>query len=228
MLRAELVSELANLVLANTRRPLRVGIDGIDCAGKTTLADELAEEIRRRGQNVIRASIDGFHMPREYRLRQGVYSPEGYFSDSFDYSALVHDLLQPLGPDGDGRFRARRFNFRSDQMAEDEWQFADTSPILIMDGVFMFREKLVGFWDLRIFVEISFEESLSRAKERDLELFGDEAELVRKYTMRYMPGQKLYFEADAPSSKAHVVVHNNDPADASITLDHTLADREGI
>lgn len=40
---------------------LKVGIDGVDGAGKTTLADRLGEVLQARGTRVVRASIDGFH-----------------------------------------------------------------------------------------------------------------------------------------------------------------------
>jgi len=50
-----------NIVSINRSHPLRVAIDGIDSAGKTTLADELVPLIEQQGSPVIRASIDGFH-----------------------------------------------------------------------------------------------------------------------------------------------------------------------
>jgi uridine kinase len=46
---------------------LRVGIDGVDGAGKTTFADKLATALADRQLHVIRSSIDGFHNPRSIR-----------------------------------------------------------------------------------------------------------------------------------------------------------------
>ncbi|MFZ0030865.1 MAG: hypothetical protein WAK84_03215, partial [Candidatus Cybelea sp.] len=45
-------------------RPTLVAIDGIDGAGKTTLAHELVPFLDRSQRPVIRASIDNFHRPR--------------------------------------------------------------------------------------------------------------------------------------------------------------------
>ena len=67
---------------------VRVAIDGVDAAGKTMFAEELADAVLRLGRPVIRASIDGFHNPRAIRRRRGSPSPEGYFEDSFNYPAL--------------------------------------------------------------------------------------------------------------------------------------------
>jgi uridine kinase len=51
--------------------PVRVAVDGPDASGKTILADTLSSMMVRRDRDVIRASIDGFHLPREQRYRRG-------------------------------------------------------------------------------------------------------------------------------------------------------------
>jgi uridine kinase len=58
--RAEALGELAEHVLAVDRpHPVRVAIDGCSAAGKTTLADELAQVLRDRTEReVIRVGID--------------------------------------------------------------------------------------------------------------------------------------------------------------------------
>src|ERR671936_3199905 len=91
------VEELANRIETVRRpHPVRVAIDGVDAAGKTTLADELAAVLRGRGREVIRASIDGFLRPRAERYRRGELSPEGYYHDSFDYAALRETIGEAL------------------------------------------------------------------------------------------------------------------------------------
>src|SRR5262249_1391568 len=100
--------------IAGVRRPhaIRVAIDGVDAAGKTTLADELAPQVNALRRPVLPASRDGYHNPQAVRRCRGALSPEGYFNDSFNYPALVEALLQPLGP---GLFRRSVFDFRTDQ-----------------------------------------------------------------------------------------------------------------
>ena len=60
-------------------RIVRVAIDGVDGAGKTTFADELADVLDDLGRPVIRASVDGFHNPRTIRYARGRQSPVGFF-----------------------------------------------------------------------------------------------------------------------------------------------------
>jgi len=115
MTREQLLERLTALVVAiPCSHPLRVAIDGIDAAGKTTLAGELAPLIEAQGRPVIRASIDGFHHPRSIRYRRGPDSPEGYYQDSFDYTALRAVLLDPLGPHGNRRYRHAVFDVHED------------------------------------------------------------------------------------------------------------------
>src|SRR5712691_8489252 len=83
---------LATVARAVSRRSttgvMRVGVDGVDGAGKTHFADELAELLKASGRSAIRASVDGFHNPKAVRYRRGRGSPEGFFHDSYDYDQL--------------------------------------------------------------------------------------------------------------------------------------------
>lgn len=82
MTRDGLVEVLARWVDAiRLSHPVRVAIDGVDAAGKTTLADELVAPLRRRGRSVVRASADDFHNPRALRYRAGRDSPEVYLRE---------------------------------------------------------------------------------------------------------------------------------------------------
>ncbi|GAB0171274.1 hypothetical protein LSPCS325_47110 [Lysinibacillus sp. CTST325] len=78
-----------------------MAISGITASGKTTFANELAEELRRRKK---RTSIDNFHHPRAIRYRQGKDSAIGYYEDAHDYQALKEKLLILLGENGDRQY----------------------------------------------------------------------------------------------------------------------------
>ena len=191
--------------------PTRVGIDGVDGAGKTALADELVPPLERMGRQVIRASVDGFHNPREIRYRRGIDSAEGYFLDSFDYPALKSELLDPLGRGGSRRYRIAIFDHRRDELVETPQQTAADDAVLLVDGVFLQRPELVDVWDLRIWVEAPFDVTVQRAISRDVATGAvNAAEIRAKYERRYVPGQLLYMNECHPREGAHVVVNNVD------------------
>ncbi|WIG58614.1 MAG: Uridine kinase, type 2 [Ktedonobacterales bacterium] len=213
MRRDELLEALAARIAAcSCSHPARVAVDGIDAAGKTTLADELVPYVQAHGRSVIRASIDGFHRPRAERYQRGASSAEGYYQDSFDYPALREALLLPLGPMGSGRYRRAVFDFRTDRPLDAAEETAPVDAVLIMDGVFLLRPELDAFWDYRIWVETPFEVALERAKQRDVALFGSVEAVEARYQTRYIPGQRLYFEMAQPRERADAIVRNENPA----------------
>ena len=88
--------------------------------------------------------------------------------------------------------------------------------MLVFDGVFLLRRELAKHWDVRIFVNASFDTTLKRALTRDVELFETEEVVRERYTERYIPGEKMYLDGVRPREKADVVVENDDPADPGL------------
>jgi uridine kinase len=215
--RKSLVEELSRAIGAlRFGHPVRAAVDGVGASGKTRLADEIAEALERSGHPVIRAGVDGFHHPREVRHRLGPLSPRGYYADSFDYTAIISDLLLPLGPGGSLRYRTATYDFRIDAPVDAPELSAPSDAVLVFDGVFLLRPELARHWDFRIFVNASFDTTLKRALTRDVELFGTEEVVRERYTERYIPGERMYLDGVRPRESADVVVENDDPADPGL------------
>lgn len=196
--------------------PLRVGINGIDASGKTMLADELITPIEHLGRPVVRASIDSFHRPRVERYKRGKDSPEGFYLDSFDNDALINHLLAPLGPDGTRQYKSSYFDLEADRPTHAPTLIAPDNAILVVDGIFLFRPELANYWDLKVFLQIPFDESLSRAKARDAALLGSAKDVEERYQKRYIPGQQIYLTAANPEVQADIVINNTDYNNPSI------------
>jgi len=213
MTRGECLERIAQRI-AELDRPhtVRVAIDGVDAAGKTTLADELAPDVEALGRPVIRAGIDGFHHPKRVRYRRGPDSAEGYYEDSFALDGLIAALLRPLGPDGSRVYRTALFDHRIDAPVDAPRYRAMPRAILLFDGVFLLRPELRPFWDYSIFVRARFDVTLARAKHRDAALLGSADEVERRYKARYIPGQQIYLDRCRPESRADLVIDNDDAA----------------
>ena len=49
---------------------------------------------------------------------------------------------------------------------------------------FLNRDELYEYWDISIFFDVTFETVLQRALKRDVEYFGSEEEVLKKYNNR--------------------------------------------
>lgn len=181
---------------------VRVAVDGVDCAGKTTLADQL--DARLAGTRpVVRASVDCFHRPRAQRYRRGRLSPLGCYRDTFDLPALRGQLLEPFAQAAP--FVTAVFDHRADAPRPGPAQDAAPDAVLLVDGVFLLRPELQDAWDLAIHLRVPDGEVLRRAALRD----GPQADAL--YRARYLPAQRLYASEARPDERAQVVLDNRDP-----------------
>lgn len=210
--RAGVLRHLADRIASiHLTHPLRVAIDGVDGAGKTIMADELAIYIKQYGRQVIRASTDSFHRPRVERYRRGPDSPEGFYYDSFDHDRIRRELLEPLGPGGQLEYRAAAFDWRSDSFVNAPCARAPIDAILLFDGIFAQRPELADCWELRIFLDVDFTETLRRSFVRDARPGQTAQELERRFWARYAAGQRIYLSTVRPAESADIVIDNNDP-----------------
>ena len=166
--RARLLHEIAGQVPASRGDDcVRVAVDGVDGSGKTTFANELSRVMRDLGRTTIRISADDFHHVREVRHRLGRDSPEGFWLDSYDYRALAAKVLDPLGRGGSRRYQAAHHDVQSDALLSVPWQEAPPAAALILDGLFLHRDELVGCWDLSIFLDVSFAATAARMRSEE-------------------------------------------------------------
>ncbi len=191
-------------------RPLRVGVDGITAAGKTTWATEVTAELSTHGRSALHLTLDGFHHPRARRYRQGRTSPAGYYADAYDVEALMEQVLTPLGPGGARRIRTRVHDLASDRPVSDPPVLIPTDAVVLIDGTFLQRPELDGGWDQVVYVETDRAVALSRARQRDAAMFGSPEAVEEMYNMRYHPACALYAAEVDPVRRADVVIGNDD------------------
>jgi uridine kinase len=184
---------------------VRVGIDGVDGAGKTTFADELAAALARFGRPIIRAGVDGFHHPRAVRYRRGRDSPEGFFRDSYDYVTLATALLDPLSPGGHGAFRRAVWDVDADGAVDAPMERIGSGAILLFDGIFLHRPELRRYWDYSIFLRVEWTRNHRARAEGG-------ANPRDPRPRRYAEGQALYLRECRPEDHARLVIDNHDLA----------------
>ncbi|TCJ82243.1 UNVERIFIED_ORG: uridine kinase [Bacillus cereus] len=210
MNRKQRIKEIADHILKlNVPHPRRVGVSGITASGKTTFANELAEEIKKRGLPVTRASIDDFHNPRVIRYAKGKESARGYYEDAHDYTAFKERLLKPLGPDGNLQYETISHNLKTDIPVHNEPLMAQSNMVLIVDGTFLFKKDVAHLFDYKIFVDTDFEIARKRGAKRETEAFGSYEEAEKMFLNRYHAACKMYIDEHNPKSCADVIFRNN-------------------
>ncbi len=215
-MRQELIAEVADAVLTTpATRFRRVGIDGIDGAGKTCFADELAEELKGRGTPVVRASVDGFRNPARTRHRRGRHSPTGFYQDSYDYGRLIRLLLDPFGPEGSGSYVREVYDWRREREVARAPELAEPGSVLVVDGIFVHRDELVQFWDYSVWLEVPFAVSVPRGAVRG---YGGNPDPDAPANQRYVEGQRMYLAECNPRARASVVIDNTDLENPAIAV----------
>ncbi|WP_084038932.1 hypothetical protein [Demequina sp. NBRC 110053] len=207
--REKVIGTVAEALPEPQGRPVLVAIDGPDASGKTILRRELAAWLRKRGRDVVEASMDDFHHPAEHRYRQGRTSARGFWEDSFDHGAFIAKVLDPLGPGGDRTVTLRHHDLDSDELVEDVPSFSVGDDVtLLADGLFMQHPGLADRWDAVIWVEAPFSVRFDRMVERD-GLVRDPEDPIQR---RYFDGQLIYRSEVGPRERALVILDNTDPA----------------
>jgi Uridine kinase len=208
--RQAIIAALVDIIVSlDLDHPTRVAIDGRSAAGKTTLADELAEAIGRLNRGVLRASIDDFHRPgHKYRSIRGEWTPETYYEQGYDYSRFSNLVLQPLGPGGSRSCCTAIWDSYNDAAIPEKRQQVNNRDIAIVEGVFLQHPALAADWDLVIWLNIDFETMVNRAKQRDVQWVGSVKIVEERYRRHWIPTHELYERITGAPSHAHAYIDN--------------------
>lgn len=127
----DVTSEISQLI---TKLPVVIGLNGMDCAGKTTLAKMLFEALKGQGHYCNLLHIDNFNnhqlQDRVYRsYEKGIFTSalrDLYYDKSIDYPAVARAIVKSRG----------------------------LYDVTIIEGVFLFKDELRALIDLKIFMPV--------------------------------------------------------------------------
>ena len=128
----------------------------------------------------------------------------------FDVEAIRDQLLAPLGPGGDRRFRTQIMDFSGRTPIDSGIHLAPPDAILVADGGFLQKPALARHWDLRVYLHIEVADVLRRGPVRDLAFMDSPEAAVERYRSYYVPGEELYLAEVRPAERADIVIDNRD------------------
>jgi uridine kinase len=187
--------------LPRKQTTLLIGIDGCGGAGKSALAQALAQG----DPEVTIVSMDDFFRPSSQAR-----PPGSAIGAEYDWPRLRGQVLEPLRRNEPGRYQ--RYDWGSDALAE--WHTVPVGGVVIVEGIYSTRDELRDAYDYTIWVDSPRALRLQRGLARD----GEQARLV--WTTRWMPAEDRYVAEQHPEAKADTVVPGYESAD---TLDPHLA-----
>jgi len=188
-------------------RALLVGISGIDASGKGWLTSRLAASLAGVGRKTVTINGDGWLELPERRF-DAERPAEHFYQHAFRFEDMFGGVVLPLrdrrscdvvadfADETASRFRPHRYRF-------------DDVDVILLEGIYLFKRRYRGHFDLACWVDCTFETSLERALRRGQEGLPPE-QVVRAYETIYFPAQRIHFERDEPRSGADLVL-GNDP-----------------
>lgn len=210
--RSDVIEQIVDLIDGCGPHRLRIAVDGLTAAGKTTLGHELAHGLARRGRRTFRACLDDFKRPWRDRHLYDRMSGEGYFRNAQDPTAVRSLLLDPAAPSGTGLVALCGI----DPITQIDHSMVTTpmpaDGVLIVDGVFACRPELNDLWDLRIWVDVDSELSVHRGSHRDASMVGGVDAAAALHRDRYLAAEQIYLAEVDPLSFVEVIIDNTDVA----------------
>jgi hypothetical protein len=135
------------------------------------------------------------------RLEHGHRDPEAYHRDWLDAAALRREVLDPLGPGGDGRYLPTLRDPDRDRATRAGYAPAPPDAVLLLDGPLLLGRGLP--FDLTVHVRLSAA-ALARRTAPD-----------QRWTL---PAFERYEAETDPAGAAEVVVRSDDPRHPAVQL----------
>lgn len=185
---------------------LLVGISGIDASGKGFVTAKLADRLKSGRVAVI--NVDGWlNLP--YIRFDPSHPAENFYKNALRLDEMFARLILPLK---ENRTVDIEMDFAEETAVSFQphrYTFKDID-IILLEGIFLFKRKYAGLFDLKIWIDCSFETALERAISRSQEGLSTK-ETVKAYETIYFPAQRLHFERDLPAASSDLVFINDKP-----------------
>jgi len=188
-------------------RAVLVGVSGIDGSGKGFVTIKVADALRDKSLNMAVISADGWLNLPGVCLNRENYA-EHFYNHAIRFDEMFERLILPLrehrGVDvladcGDAKanvHRKHRYVFRN-------------IDIVLLEGIFLFKAAYRKYFDLKVWIECSFQTALRRAIARGQEGLPP-AETEHAFETIYFPAQNIHLDRDDPRRAADLILHNDD------------------
>lgn len=202
----EVVQRIYSLIMGHRGESLSkgisefIGIDGLDCSGKTHFAQGLADAFAATGLGVNLIHIDDFNNIEVQRrvyddLAEGRLSDvrtDEYYEDGIDYARATPVLQSKCGDAGAG-------------------------GVVILEGVMLQRVmRPIQAYGLTYLIYLDVDPDVAEERFRLRRAAVGDTRSVSAFRELWLPAHQRYLEEFDPRNRAHMVIDNNDYASPRI------------
>ena len=169
-------------------RPFVVGINGIDCSGKTTFSKAMSKYFSYNKIENDCLDIDNFNNPA---IESATY--QAYVSDSWDEKDL-------------NKYYKLIINYSDAIRAVSEYK--KKYPLVILEGIFIYKPQLADLFDLKIYLDINI--SLGRKRFAKRRILKQDKRPFEIYDEIWMLSHIRYESEVHPKRISNLVIDCND------------------
>lgn len=187
-------------------RSLLVGISGIDGCGKGFIARQVEARLAQRAVASTVINVDGWLNLPDKRFDRSEPA-RTFYESAIRFHEFFSELVIPLRCQKSIYLVADFVDETARNYRKHVYDIKNVRIILV-EGIFLFKQPYRSLFDLAIWIECSFATALARAIERGQEGLTP-AKTIAAYETIYFPAQRIHFERDGPRATADLVLDND-------------------
>jgi uridine kinase len=187
------------------RRALLVGISGIDGSGKGFVSMKVADVLRAKSLNAAVISADDWLNLPKVCLNPENYA-EHFYKHAIRFDEMFERLIIPLRDHRGVDVLADCGDAKATSYRKHKYEFNDID-VIVVEGIFLFKPRYRHHFDLRVWIDCSFECALERAIERGQEGLPPD-ETKKAFQTIYFPAQQIHLARDDPRENADILFAN--------------------
>jgi uridine kinase len=188
-------------------RAVLVGVSGVDGSGKGFVTIKVADALRDKSLNVAVISADDWLNLPSVCLNRENYA-EHFYKHAIRFDEMFERLILPLREHRGVDVLADCGDAKATVHCKHRYVFRNID-IVLLEGIFLFKAAYRNYFDLKIWIECSFQTALRRAIARGQEgLPPDETQ--HAFETIYFPAQEIHLDRDDPRKAADLILRNDD------------------
>jgi len=196
----EIFSKITNELVNKGKRV--IGINCVDCAGKTTFALNYSEYLMSINVKNMVIHIDDFHNTRKVR------ESGDYYDTALNYQLLIDQILEPLRQNGSLDKEIVCLDVDTDKFENVRQYKIYEDTVVLLEGFLLFRPPMLEYLDGKVYLHIDFDETLRRTDVRDVPKHGEWFIGLTKDL--FIPTQKRYISEFEPHKNCDIFIDNSD------------------